>query len=252
MTVRGGFFNSINGDRPYNAADMNMPYKYLISNGVIPNKSDALQVVAQGGLTVAVKTGGGLFGDGWAYNDADVQLTLDESHPLMPRIDLIVMRRDDNEDVRATDLYIKKGTPASNPVAPTVERSSYINEYALAEIRIAAEATAISQSNITDTREDPERCGWVTAFINHVVKGTLSLTLPSSGWTANADGYYYQTVAASNLTADDIVIVSAPPDYTDINRAAGVICTAQDNEKLTFRATVAVAAKVNVLNLGGI
>ena len=252
MTVRGGFFNSVNGDRMYNAADMNMPYKYLISNGVIPNTTDALQVVAQGGLTVAVKTGAGLFGGGWAYNDADVQLTFEESHPLMPRIDLVVMRRDDNESVRATDLYIKKGTPATNPVAPGVERSSYINEYALAEVRIEAEATAITQSNITDTRADSERCGWVAAFINHVVKGTLSLTLPSGGWASKTDGYYYQTVTASNLTADDIVVISADPAYTDTNRAAGVVCTAQDNEKLTFRATNAVTAKVNVLNLGRI
>lgn len=252
MTVRGGFFNSVNGDRPYNAADMNMPYKYLIGNGVIPDKSDSLQVVSQGGLAVAVKPGAGLFGGGWAYNDSDVQLTLEESHPLMPRIDLIVMRRDDNEAVRSTDLYIKKGTPASNPVAPEVERSSYISEYALAEVRIAAEATAITQSDITDTRDDPNRCGWVTAFINNTVRGTLSLTLPSSGWVLNSDGYYYQTVTANNVTANDTVVVSAPPDYADVNRRAGVICTAQADGKLTFRATNVVAAKVNVLIIGGV
>lgn len=175
MTVRGGFFNSLNDDRLYDAADMNLPYKKLISNGIIPDTSDALQVVASSGLTVNVKAGSGLFGDGWAVNDAAVALTLDTAHVTLNRIDLIVIRRDENESVRATDVFIKKGTPASSPVAPTVERSSYIKEYALAEVYIKAGVTAITQSMITDTRADTTRCGWATGLIEQVDTSTLFL-----------------------------------------------------------------------------
>lgn len=173
MTVRGGFFNSLNSDRLYSAADMNLPYKKLISNGVIPDVSDALQVVASSGLTVNVKAGSGLFGDGWAVNDAAVALTLDAAHATLDRIDLIVMRRDDNENVRATNVFIKKGTPASTPAAPAVERSTYIKEYALAEIHLAHGATAITQSMIVDTRPDTTRCGWVTGLFEQVDTSTL-------------------------------------------------------------------------------
>lgn len=173
MTVKSGFFNSVNNDRLYNAADMNMPYKKLISNGVIPDSSDALQVVASSGLTVNVKAGSGLFGDGWSVNDAAVSLTLDAAHSTLDRIDLIVMRRDDNENVRDTNLFIKKGTPASIPAAPTVERSTYIKEYALAEIHLSHGVTAITQSMIVDTRADTTRCGWATGLITQVDTSTL-------------------------------------------------------------------------------
>lgn len=173
MTVRGGFFNSLNDDRLYSAADMNLPYKKLISNGVIPDVSTALQVVASSGLTVNVLAGSGIFGDGWAVNDAPVALTLDAAHSTLNRIDLIVMRRDDNENIRATDLYIVKGTPGSSPVAPAVERSTYIKEYALAEIYVGAGVTEITQSKITDTRPDSTRCGWCTGLIQQVDTSAL-------------------------------------------------------------------------------
>ena len=173
MTISAGFFNSVNGDRLYNAADMNMPYKKLISNGVIPDTSSSLQVTAAGGLTVNVQAGSGLFGDGWAYNDAPVSLTLDVAHSTLSRIDLIVMRRDDNEDVRATGVFIKKGTPASSPVAPEIERSTYVKEYALAEVYVPSQATTLTQANITDTRPDTTRCGWATGLIQQVDTSTL-------------------------------------------------------------------------------
>lgn len=173
MTVRGGFFNSIDNDRLYNAEDMNLPYSKLISNGVIPDVSTALQVMASSGLTIAVQAGSGLFGGGWAYNDAPVPLTLDAAHAVLDRVDLIVMRRNNNENVRACGLFVKKGTPASNPVAPEVERSTYIQEYALAEVYIKAGATAVTQSNITDTRADTTRCGWATGLIEQLDTSTL-------------------------------------------------------------------------------
>lgn len=173
MTIRAGFFNSVNGDRLYNAADMNMPYKKLISNGVISDTSSALQVTAGSGLTVNVQPGSGLFGDGWAVNDAPIALTLDAAHSTLNRIDLIVIRRDDNEDVRDAGVFIKKGTPASSPTAPAVERSTYIKEYALAEVYVAKQAKAVTQANITDTRPDTTRCGWATGLIQQVDTSTL-------------------------------------------------------------------------------
>lgn len=173
MTISSGFFNSVNGDRLYNAADMNMPYKKLISNGVIPETSSSLQVMAGNGLTVNVQSGSGLFGDGWCYNNAPISLTVDSAHPTLDRIDLVVMRRDDNEDVRNTGVFIKKGTPASVPRAPEIERSTYIKEYALAEIYVSKQVTEITQSKITDTRADTTRCGWTTSLINQVDTSTL-------------------------------------------------------------------------------
>lgn len=245
MTVRAGFFNSVavNGveDRTYNAADMNMPYKKLISNGVIPDTSSALQVIAGSGLTVNVQAGAGLFGDGWAYNDAAVALTLDAAHSTLDRIDLVVMRRDDNEDVRDTGLFIKKGTPASSPAAPTVERSTYIKEYALAEIHIAKQTTAITQSMIVDTRPDTTRCGWATGLIQQVDTSTLF-----AQWQAA-----YQEQYDDNLDAFNTWWASVRTILQDDSTAAAQILVLQQDKADRVESTASLPAAGWALNADG-
>ena len=173
MAIKSGFHNSINGDRKYNAEDMNRPYKDIVSNGVFPNPSTHLQVLASSGMTVTVSAGGGLFGNGWAYNDAPVFLTLSQAESTLNRIDAIVVKRDESEAVRDTILYVKKGEPGLNPVAPTMVRDDYVNEYCLATIYVSPKVTTITQSVITDTRPDTRVCGWVTGLIKQVDTSTL-------------------------------------------------------------------------------
>ena len=173
MSMKSGFHNSINGDRKYNAEDMNRPYKDIVSTGVFPNPSDQLQVFASSGMTVSVSAGGGLFGNGWAYNDASVLLTLDQAEATLSRIDAIVIKRDESEAVRDTVLEIKKGTPAQNPVRPTMIHDDYVDEYCLATILITPGTTVITNSMITDTRPDTTVCGWVTGLIDQVDTSTL-------------------------------------------------------------------------------
>ena len=173
MSMKSGFHNSINGDRKYNAEDMNRPYKDIVSNGVFPNPSNHLQVFASSGMTVSVSTGGGLFGNGWAYNDAPVLLTLDQAEATLSRIDAIIVKRDDSEAVRDTILEIKKGTPSQNPVRPTMVHNDYVDEYCLATILITPGTAIITDSMITDTRPDTTVCGFVTGLIEQVDTSTL-------------------------------------------------------------------------------
>lgn len=173
--IKSGFYNSKNKDREYYAEDINMPYKRIISNGVIPVPSSSWQVMAGDGMAVKVKPGNGLFGDKWAENDADLTVTIDAAHSTLNRIDLIVVRADKNESVRDTGVFVIKGTPASSPVVPAITRDDYIDEYALAEIKVNKGVTAIAQTNITDTRADTTRCGWCTSLIEQVDTSTLFL-----------------------------------------------------------------------------
>ena len=173
MTLKSGFHNSINGDRKYNAEDMNRPYKDIVSNGVFANPSTHLQVLESADMVVSVSPGGGLFGSGWAYNDAPVLLTLDQAEATLSRIDAVIVKRDDSELVRNSTLEIKKGTPAEIPVAPQMTRDDLVNEYCLATILIAPGTTSITQSLITDTRPDTRVCGWVTGLIDQVDTSTL-------------------------------------------------------------------------------
>lgn len=171
--IRSGFYNSKGNDRTYYAEDINMPYKKIITNGVIPVPSSSFQVLAAGGMAVKIAPGNGLFGDRWAENTADLTLTIDPAHATLNRIDLIVIRSDSTETVRDTGAFVIKGTPASSPVAPQITRTDYIQEYALAEVKVSAGVTSITQVNITDTRPDSTRCGFCTGLIDQVDTSTL-------------------------------------------------------------------------------
>lgn len=173
MAVTSGFFNSVSGDRKYNAEQINEFFGGLISSGVLPNPSTNLQVVAKSGMTVQVKAGKGYIDSHWVKNDNALDLTIDTADSILNRIDAIVMKLDENTSARTITIEVKKGTAASSPTAPTMERTTSIKEYCLATVYVGKAVTSISQSNITDTRANTDVCGWVTGLITQVDTSTL-------------------------------------------------------------------------------
>ena len=167
MAFQCGFFNSINGDRLYNAEQMNNPYHRIVSDGVFANKdrspSNDFQVISNNNLTVTVKTGEGIFFGKWAKMDADMLLNIPAPHATYPRIDSVVVRINNNDRVGSVE-YIS-GDPASNPVPPTLADGSVkIKDYRLANILVEANTSSVSQGKITDTRPSAE-CGFVTHLL---------------------------------------------------------------------------------------
>ena len=166
MALKSGFFNSVDGDRKYNADDLSNFFVKLISNGVFPDPSNNLKVVANSGLTVTVKPGYGFINAKYVYNSSDYDLTLDNADTTNPRIDRIVLRY--NSTNREITLNILKGTPAAEPEAPDLTRSSTVYEMALANIAIAANASAIATADITDRRGNSTDCGYVYGLIQQI------------------------------------------------------------------------------------
>ena len=123
MAVRSGYFNSIGGDRKYNADDMSMYFDKLISSGVYPNPSTNLQVVAGTGMTINVSPGRGIVNCRWINNDAAYPLEISQADAVLDRIDAVIMKLDLSENVRDVHFEIKKGTAASNPQAMTFTTS---------------------------------------------------------------------------------------------------------------------------------
>lgn len=83
-----------------------------------------------------------------------------------PRIDVIAIQYSANNN--ATDVIIKKGTPATNPVRPEIVRSGAVYELYLASVYRPAGATAITASNITDLRMDKTVCGLMADSVTKV------------------------------------------------------------------------------------
>lgn len=173
MAVTSGFFNSVSGDRKYNAEQINEFFGGLISSGVLPNPSTNLQVVANSGMSVQVKAGKGYIDSHWVKNDNALDLTIDTADSILNRIDAVIMKLDENTSARTITIEVKKGTAASSPTAPTMERTTSIKEYCLATVYVGKAVTSISQSNITDTRANTDVCGWVTGLITQVDTSTL-------------------------------------------------------------------------------
>ncbi|MET7041774.1 PQQ-binding-like beta-propeller repeat protein [Clostridium botulinum] len=164
-------FNSINGDRRYKAEDFASYFASFIGDGIFPNPSTGLQVIDNNDMSVAVQAGKGWIKGYFYQNTDDFILKVDVADSLLNRIDRVVLRLDYNK--RAVNLFIKKGTFASSPVAPLLQRDADIYELGLADIYVRAGVISIIQSNITDLRLNKELCGIVHGTIDQVDTTTI-------------------------------------------------------------------------------
>lgn len=177
MALTYGFFNAVKQsdgtyDRTYNSDQISSMFEGLISDGVFEPIGDAMIVKAKSGLTVEVGTGRMIIGDRWLKNDAKFDITLSSAHLSLNRYSAIVAKLDMTN--RVITIEEKAGTAASNPSKPTMTNTETVKEKCLAYVYVAAGATSVSQSNITDMRADAS-CGWVTGVVKQVDTSELFL-----------------------------------------------------------------------------
>lgn len=158
-------------DRPFNSADDRLRYGSLISNGIYPNPSNNLQVMSSGGMNIIVKKGTAWNSGAFYYSDSDTSFTLEPAHATNTRIDSVVLRFDLLR--REVIIKVEKGTPSTNPLAPTVQRDDFIYDLQLARITIPSGVSEITQSNIKDMRYDAGMCGVVSGVVKQVDVTTL-------------------------------------------------------------------------------
>ena len=149
MSVTSGFFNSVKGDRKYNAEQMSAIFDGVINDGIFANIGTAFTVSAATGFDITVGIGRAWFNSTWIYNDAILPMTLEQPEVVLDRIDAVVIEVDHTTAVRAASIKIVKGSPASTPQNPTMTHTNYVNQYPLAYIYRAAGSTSITQSQIT-------------------------------------------------------------------------------------------------------
>ena len=173
MAWTSGFFNSVNGDRLYNADQMSRIFEGLITDGVYESVANKLAVQPNSGMTIQIATGRGWFGRHWVNNDSEYTLTLSDSDVILNRYVAVVIRVDDTDAVRDAVPYLKYGEFATNPVKPTMTRTETVKEYCLDYIYVGAGVSEITASAIEDTRADESLCGWVTGLITQLSTATL-------------------------------------------------------------------------------
>lgn len=149
MSLTSGFYNSLDGDRTYNAEQMSELFDGIINDGIFESVGTCFAVTANSGNTVNIGIGRAWFNSTWVKNDAIYPLTLSDAELLLNRIDAVVIEVDRSSSVRAASLKEVTGTAASNPSNPTLTNDSYVHQYPLAYIYRTAGSEAITQSNIT-------------------------------------------------------------------------------------------------------
>lgn len=275
-----GFFNSVNGDRTYNAQQMSEIFEGLITDGVYESVGNKLAVQPNGGMVIKIATGRGWFDKRWVNNDSDYLQTLEAADVLLNRYCAVCVRVDTTDSGRKAQPYLKYSDFATTPVKPSMTRTETVKEYCLAYVYIKAGATAITAADIEDTRANTALCGWVTGLIEQLNSTTLfeqweaifnnwfsslqdlinqnteamlvnalptniTVTLNAADWEAE-NGLYKQTVNVTNMSATKTVIVNPSSDTSTAYSAAEVKCSGQAVNTLEFTAVTKPTANINV------
>lgn len=190
MSLNYGYFDSIDGDRKYDADTMSKYFLGIISRGVLQTYGGGLQVTEmvestetegeevldedlelaeEGSLPVTLQTGKAYFSNGkWVENTAAYTVILGRPSMTLPRIDRIVLRCDTTDEGRDVTVLVKEGIPDNDPVVPELVSNEYIEEMSLCQIYVEPETTKITQDKITDERPNDEVCGFVHQLFDQV------------------------------------------------------------------------------------
>lgn len=172
MSYTSGFFDAVDlgggeYDREYSAAVFAHYFSLLVKNGVFPDPSTGMQVKASSSpdMHVSVQPGSGWINGYYITvpeNSPEV-LTVPTANPSLSRIDSVIMGL--NYVEREIQLYIKPGAVSASPSPVPLQRDNDLYELELAQISLSAGLASVTQSVITDKRQDSSRCG--------IVKGTI-------------------------------------------------------------------------------
>lgn len=203
MSVSSGFFNSLNGDRKYNAAQMSAIFDGLIIDGVFASIGTAFAVKAAGGLTVNVGIGKAWFDHTWTVNDSILPMTAPEAEVLLDRIDAVVLEVNGMESVRNNTIKFVKGNPSSAPSRPTLTNEGNVHQYPLCYIYRKYGTAVINQADIT-----PMVGTESTPFVTGILQ-TISLDELLGKWQDELDRF----IDARSKEVDDW-IAQEESDFT--------------------------------------
>ena len=164
MSVTSGFFDSVNGDRKYNAEQMSSIFDGIITDGIFQNIGRAFFVQSIGGNDITVEIGRAWFNHSWVLNDSILRVTAPESNVLLERIDAVVIEINHEQGVRAGTIKIVQGEPSRTPQRPAMARERLIKQYPLCYIFRAPNTQSFTQANITNMVGTSE-CPYITGIL---------------------------------------------------------------------------------------
>lgn len=167
MAFSCGFYNSLNGDRKYNARQVSELFDGIIRDGVYASVGDKLTVKQGTGMQITVGTGRAWFNHSWSLVDAEYPLIVDHSDLILDRIDAVVLEVNESTEVRDNSIKMVKGTAASSPQKPTMTDTEFVHQYPLAYISVRKGVAEITTADI-EINVGKDNCPYVTSILEAV------------------------------------------------------------------------------------
>ncbi len=149
MSVTYGFYNSVAGDRVYDAVQVSQMFDGILTDGIFKMVGNQFLVIPNTGMQIIVRSGKAWFNHTWTYNDSDMGLTVSNSDLVLPRIDSVILEVNAAIGSRVNTIKMLNGTPNASPVPPTLTNTAELHQYALAYISVAAAASSIVSGDIS-------------------------------------------------------------------------------------------------------
>lgn len=188
MALTFGFYNSIDGDRVYDALQFGQIFDGIITDGVYATYKKGMVVRASDNAgEVIIQPGRAWFNHTWTNNDSDYVMTALTPPLLSYRIDALVLDINVDEgasDGRTNSFKWVQGTESTNPERPTLTNTAMHHQYPLAYIKRHPETVTIKTADITSaigTSECPFAAG--------VLKG-IDLDMWINQWDAAFNDWY--------------------------------------------------------------
>lgn len=271
----GLFWNSSSGDRTYDADSFAEWLKPFFKNGVFMS---SLPIAAGSGMTVSVGAGTAYINGKIRTFDTDTLLTIPTANGSHPRIDNIVVERNDTD--REITLKVVQGAysgTAANAADPI--RANGVYQLVIARVAVRAGVTEIAPSDITDCRAKSDLCGYVSNAIDSpdfeewydlnqsqfeewfgYVKGQLSTDIAgnlqsqitTTTYTVSASGTWTKTTVNNStyyVYSHTITAVYADTPTVSLAAKNGVIPTAAEQMAYALIQYVTVDSDAKVLKL---
>lgn len=248
MSLTFGFYDSVDGDRKYNAQQMSAIFDGIINDGVFDSVGEHFAVSPTSGMGIKVGTGRAWFDHTWTYNDTDYPLTVSSSEVVLTRIDAVVLEVNNDSGTRANTIKMVEGIAGASPKRPPLKNTDTRHQHALAYITIPAGTTTITSSMIEMAVGSSE-----TPFVTGILE-TTSIESLWSTWNGQFEDWFdhvkgqLSSDAAGNLQNQIDACVKTANKATLAEARAGT----NDSKWMTPAKTAALVSPLNQAEIGDI
>lgn len=199
ITLTCGFYNG--EDREYDAEQMSSIFDGVILDGIYESIGERFVVTTSGvNREIVVGTGRAWFNHTWTLNDDPMILECGVADPLSPRIDAVVIEVNKDESIRDNFIKVIEGTPATNPVKPTLSKGPNVYQHPLCYIYRPADVDIVKQANITNC------VGTETPFVTGILE-TRSIDDLLLSWQADLDDFVADQKAQCESEIANFIVV---------------------------------------------